>query len=168
MGYLEQILMKELSIKGTDKKVLLDDEDFERIASFNWKITDSRNDGTGLTIRWFSAVGKRWTPIANIVLFKHKGLMIDHKDRNPFNNQKDNLRISSHSQNNQNKGKQRNSSSKYKGVTLHKRLQKFQVSIMLNGKSKFLGTFTDEIEAAKVYDKHAKIMFGEFAYLNFP
>lgn len=33
---------------------------------------------------------------------------------------------------------------------------------------KHLGTFATAEEAAKVYDEHAKQLYGEFAYLNFP
>lgn len=36
-----------------------------------------------------------------------------------------------------------------------------------NGKSKWIGYFTTEIEAAKAYDDVAKEYFGDFARLNF-
>jgi len=38
---------------------------------------------------------------------------------------------------------------------------------MTNRKSKFIGYFKDEIEAAKAYDKAAIKHHGEFAGLNF-
>jgi hypothetical protein len=55
--------------------------------------------------------------------------------------------------------------SKFKGVCWDTR-GKWRARITQSKKNKHLGYFTDEIEAAKAYNKAALKHFGEFAYLN--
>ncbi len=50
----------------------------------------------------------------------------------------------------------------------NKHAKTFMASICIDGKNKNLGYFIDQVDAAKEYDKAAKKVFGEFAYLNFP
>jgi hypothetical protein len=40
--------------------------------------------------------------------------------------------------------------------------------ISVNNTKKIIGSFRDEIDAAKAYDKAAKLYYREFAILNFP
>jgi hypothetical protein len=63
---------------------------------------------------------------------------------------------------------QRRVSSRYKGVSWHKRDKKFYAAIKLNGRPKHLGAFIDEREAARAYDAAAREHFGDFAVCNFP
>lgn len=90
---------------------------------------------------------------------------IDHIDRNPLNNDIDNLRECSQSQNlcNKSSGK-----SKYKGVFFDKQTGKWRSKIKKNKISYCLGRHSNEKDAAMAYDKAAKKLHGEFAYLNFP
>jgi hypothetical protein len=59
-------------------------------------------------------------------------------------------------------------SSKYRGVSWVKSRNKWQASIMYDGKHRHLGSFEGEEQAARAYDRAAKAHHGEKAHLNFP
>ena len=54
----------------------------------------------------------------------------------------------------------------YKGVCLCKKSNKWRATIMIDGKNKHLGLFTNEEDAAQAYNTKAIELFGEFANLN--
>lgn len=56
--------------------------------------------------------------------------------------------------------------SKYRGVIWHKSNSKWEARIYENGKQRFLGYYTSEEEAARVYDDAAAQMTGRA--MNFP
>jgi hypothetical protein len=99
-------------------------------------------------------------------------LDVDHINHNGLDNRKANLRPVTQAQNCLNRPykiyKKKISSSKYKGVTWHKRMKKWTAQICYQGKHKSLGYFDDETDAAKAYDDAAKKHHKEFAVLNFP
>ncbi len=100
-----------------------------------------------------------------------EGEFLDHINGDTLDNRPENLRIANDSQNGANRGIQVNNTSGYKGVFLHSKKQGYEAKITrkVKGKSKniYLGYFKCPIEAAKAYDKKAKEIFGEYAYLNF-
>lgn len=58
--------------------------------------------------------------------------------------------------------------SQYRGVYWVKKEGKWRVQLSHKGKRYTVGRFTDEIEAAKAYDKKVFELLGQDAYLNFP
>tara|TARA_R110000824_G_scaffold379621_1_gene571672 strand:+ start:276 stop:842 length:567 start_codon:yes stop_codon:yes gene_type:complete len=92
---------------------------------------------------------------------------VDHIDGNSLNNHVDNLRYGTRANNQMNKPPEENCLSKYKGVSFNRTGRPF-AQISINNKTKFLGEFDSEIEAAKAYDTKAYELHGEFAHLNFP
>ena len=92
---------------------------------------------------------------------------VDHKDINSVNNHISNLRWCNQRENNQNRSKNKNGTSMYKGVCFHKKANKWRAQIQHNGHKIHLGLYDDEVEAAHAYDRKAIELFSVFAKLNF-
>ncbi len=94
---------------------------------------------------------------------------VDHIDRDKYNNKLENLRWCTHSMNQHNKPKNSNGkSSKYKGVCYDNVHKVWLAFIGIDGKQYNIGRSQSEEEVARIYDKKAKELHKEFAYLNFP
>ena len=94
---------------------------------------------------------------------------IDHIDRNRTKNSISNLRWISRSNNQRNKPKKTNASSKYMGVCFHKRRGKHQAYISINNKLKHIGYYETEDKAGRAFDNFVKQHnLTEFYELNFP
>lgn len=90
----------------------------------------------------------------------------DHHNHDTLDNRRFNLRSVSPSQNNFNQRIRRDSKSGLKGVTFHKKANKFRASIRINGKSEHLGLFATKEEAYIAYVKAAIDLHGEFICLE--
>ena len=144
------------------KIAIVDAEDYELLKQYKWHSICS--DGSFYAYR---CRNKKSISMHRMLMNAPKGKVVDHIDGNGLNNRRSNLRICTVSENIRN-SRGRHKTSKYKGVHWNKRAGKWVSSITEKGKYEFLGHFDDEAEAAKIYDKRAKRLFGEYAYLNFP
>lgn len=155
-----------MSKKFGQKEIFVDDEDYLLLSKTKWHLHRGRN--TLYAIREEGRLSDERKIIymhRQILGIKDSNVIIDHKDQNGLNNQKSNLRRCSHSQNLINRpGK--NTTSKYKGVYFDTKLSKYVAQISFNKKTKSLGCFLTEEEAAIRYDKFAIILHGEYAHLN--
>ena len=94
-------------------------------------------------------------------------IKVDHKDHNGLNCQRRNLRKANNFQNGQNQRVHKNSASRLKGVWWSKWHKKWRAYIRLRGKSIMLGYSSSKLEAARMYDRAARRLFGKFAFTNF-
>ena len=78
-------------------------------------------------------------------------LIVNHKNFIRHDNRAENLELDT--QRNNTNQKHIKSSSEYVGVNWSKSKEKWMASIYINGKSKYLGYFTCELEASKAYQK---------------
>lgn len=51
-------------------------------------------------------------------------------------------------------------------MSWREKIGKWMARINCDGKEYYLGVFSDEVEAARVYNAEAERLFGEFALLN--
>jgi hypothetical protein len=137
-------------------------EDYERVSQYTWTALCSsknayacRND-RGKTVY-----------LHQFLMNPPKGMVVDHIDGNGLNDRRSNLRVCTKQQNSFN-CRPIIGSSRFKGVHFFKPAGKWRARIRLNGREMCIGYFDDEIEAAKAYDRKARELFGEYAYLNFP
>lgn len=140
---------------------IVDKEDYEWLSQYKWHAVNN-----GEKFYAYRCRNKRSLSMHRAIMNEPKGMLVDHKDGNGLNNRRNNLRVCTTSQNHQNR-RRTFGSSRYKGVHWNKKGKKWAAAITDKGKYKFLGHFDDEAEAAKAYDRKAKELFGEFAYLNF-
>lgn len=159
--------MKEIQLTQS-KVALVDDEDFEYLNQFKWHARKCGNSFYARKNIGTIENANRGTHLMHRIIMNATDpqICVDHKDGNGLNNQKSNLRICNHQQNNMNQRHIQNGSSIYKGVCWHKEAKKWVSNIHFN-KMIYLGLFDNETEAAKAYDQKAIELFGEFARLNF-
>lgn len=151
---------------------LVDDEDYETLSLYKWRVNRvvKKHSTTCYALTYKGPDGVP-TSMHRVVMNAPAGLDVDHIDQDGLNNVRANLRLCTEVQNAGNTQTRSGSSSKYKGVSLYKRLGLWQAVIGCTnkgGQMKWLGNFKTEEEAARAYDAAALERYGEFALLNFP
>ena len=146
------------------KYAIVDAADYEWLSQHKWLANGDEKRGFYAGRR----VGRKLQLMHRLIMNAPPGTVVDHIDGNGLNNRRCNLRICTQKQNSRNSAPSRHSSSRFKGVYYCKRTRKWIATIGYNGRTIHLGSFDDEIEAARAYDRKARELFGEFAYLNFP
>lgn len=147
---------------------LIDAEDRPGISRFKWSVSSDGGDKKYVSTR---IKGKK-IYLHRLLLEAPHDQKVDHRNGDPLDNRKANLRLATHQQNMFNCGKRsaykgKPTASTFKGVTWDKSCGKYKAQIMKNGINHYLGHFMDERSAAIAYDHAALEMFGEFAQTNF-
>ena len=155
---------KEIPLtKGFIAKVSL--EDYEEINSHKWFVLYNPRKKTAYARR--KEKGRQI--YMHRVIMRASDKQVDHIDHDGLNNQRNNLRLATASQNFANRMMQTNNTSGYRGVYLVKsgnRAKKWMAQIRKNYKDIFIGYYATKEEAAKAYNEAATEYFGEFSNLN--
>lgn len=162
--------MKKIALSQS-MEALVSDKDYDFLNQWTWY---ANNTGWGI---YAARNGSRkaqskedHTIYMHYVVAERMGIVgrADHEDRNGLNNQQENLRAATPTQNNANTGLRSTNSSGYKGVSYDRQKNYWQARIRVEKRQAFLGYFDSPIKAAKAYDAAAKRFYGKFAVLNFP
>ena len=97
-----------------------------------------------------------------------EGMVVDHLNHNKLDNTRANLRACTHRENAYNSAKRRGTVSRFRGVRRPRNRSKWHALLRVEGKPIYLGSFAEEIEAARAYDRAAVEHHGDSANLNFP
>lgn len=161
-----------IEIQLTQGQVALIDAIDADLTEFKWTAAKMSN-GNYYAVRAVRIDKKQKRQWLHLVILKRmldkevpKGFMGDHKNGNTLNNTRDNLRIATRQQNSQNRKRSRNNVSGYKGVSWHRQKNKWQATIRIDGKNKFLGYFDNPQLAHEAYCKAAIGTHGNFARLE--
>lgn len=151
------------------KFAIVSADDYEFLTQWEWK-----------TARAITKRGEIWYAVRSIrktvngkrvsaIILMHREVAImsglpkareyDHRDRNGLNNQRDNIRACSRSQNCANRNGW--GISGVKGVSFHN--GNWRSRIRFNGKEIYLGGFKNPSDAHRAYYTAAVKLFGEFA-----
>ncbi len=138
---------------------IIDDQDAKLFEKHKWHLVNgyaqtevgSRRNGTRKTLR-----------LHRLIMNAGSGQMIDHKNRNPLDNRRSNLRFCDKSTNGMNRPAQSNNTSGFKGVSFHKPRGRWRAYITVMKKTRHLGLFDTADDAHKAYIKAAEQLHKEF------
>lgn len=134
-----------------------DIEDFEFIKQYSWYMND-KNYIVGM-------VNGKQNKMHRLILPQAE--QVDHINNIRYDNRRENLRSVTNAQNQMNQLKCKTpKSSRYKGVSWHKCVNKWVSYIRVDKELILLGYYNIEVEAALAYNKAASFYFGEYANLN--
>lgn len=136
-----------------NKQILVDDEDYTRLCEYKWYTN------------WYGyAVDtKKDIRIHRLIMNAPDGLVVDHMDGNPLNNQKHNLRLCTYAENSRNRTKlNKNNTSGVHGVSWSKVRNRWHAQIKVDRIKIHLGSFINLEDAIKARINAEIVYFNNF------
>jgi len=155
--------MREITLwKRGDRRAgcvaLVDDWKYDMIRKHDWFLNIKGKYKYAITI-----IDKKHIYMHHFILPLEGADLIDHKDGNGLNNQEENLRRATKSQNMQNSKLRSDNKNGHRGISYVPHLNKWNARIYANKIRYNLGYFPDKEKAVEAYNIATKKYFGEFS-----
>lgn len=151
------------------KVALVDDADFDWLNQWKWSASRQGRPHSFPQWRAVRCVGPKKGPkhlilMHRLIMNAPTGATVDHINGDPLDNRRKNLRICPQGKQSLNRPGNRTGrkTSRFKGVYWQKDIGRWRARFRLA----YLGTFINEMDAARAYDAAAKNFDPEFARLN--
>lgn len=148
------------------KEAIVDDADYEVVAAHQWRALRTQQ-GKRYAVRTDPTNNGRLLYLHRVVMGLVVGdrRQVDHVNRDGLDCRRSNMRLATPSENTANRRLGPNCSG-FRGVS--RVGTRWRAVIGYRRKWLHLGCYEDPEEAAREYDKAARLAFGRFAVLNFP
>lgn len=148
-----------LRLRVLMKEVIVDPEDLIIFGDYNCFVLKNYRQYK----YWGIKIDGVKTYLHRAIMSAPPHLVVDHINGITVDNRKENLRLCTNIDNTKNLKKQHNGyTSQYKGVSFYTRDSNWEVNVA----GHYYGRYASEVEAAKLYNEKATLLFGEFARLN--
>lgn len=130
-------------------RFMVDAADYEKyVAPYRWHVGSTSYNRVCTYAKVPTGSGSSTVLLARWLMNPPADAEVDHVDENPLNNRRENLRIVTRKQNEENKTRKRPGSSKYRGVYLDKQTGRWRAEVTHNYKAHKSPRFDTEEEAA--------------------
>ena len=140
-------LRKEIPLRDRDGSVvayaLVDVDDYDWLMQWRWSLSPR-----GCAYRRGQVEKKQIEIKMHRLLMGNPQQQVDHINGNPLDNRRENLRLATCAQNNQNRDPRGHGSSGYRGVSFQKDIGRWRAQHTLHRKKHHIGTFGTAEEAA--------------------
>lgn len=150
-----------IKLSNSNDAILFDPEDYDLVSRFKWR----KCEGYARSHERIPGGQTNYKMHRLIMGVNDPRLVVDHINGNTLDNRRSNLRILTNKENRWNCHNYKQSSSNYPGVVQAK--NKWRAQIGFASKSYHLGYYDTELEAAMVWEAHARFIRGLYGKWNF-
>lgn len=145
---------------------LVDDADRDLVSQYKWSIAFTNKGRSPYVCTAIRGVKRPWITLRLhrlIMDARDPKLLVDHINHDTLDNRRSNLRVCSHSENNQNSTIRKKNKAGLKGTYFHPKTGKFGAQIQVRKSKIFLGLYPTAIEAHEAYRQASIKHHGDFA-----